>query len=206
MASSGQITAVRTTGGMATQPVQQAAPSRPRATVSSWRLMSTFALVGLCAFGGVMPWVYRAVVEKARWLDESEFAELWSMCTILPGATSTNVAATLGYRLGGMRGAAAAAGGLLAPPFVIVLFLAALYNRFGMVPAVHGAVRGITAVAAGLTFATALKLGLRQPRKIALPLFALAAFTGITILGLPLLGVVGALVPFSLLMEWRSVK
>ena len=55
-----------------------------------------------------LAWVYRAVVEKAKWLDEREFAELWSMSAILPGATSTNVATMLGYRLGGLPGAASA--------------------------------------------------------------------------------------------------
>jgi len=168
--------------------------------------MRTFALVGLCAFGGVMPWVYRAVVEQEKWLDEREFAEMWSVCMILPGATSTNVAATLGYRLGGLRGASAAVVGLLTPPFIIVLIMAVLYKRYGDVPAVHGAVRGITAVAAGLVFATAVKLAKGQPRKSVVAIFAVAACVGISILKWPLMGVVGALVPVSLAVEWRTAK
>jgi len=180
--------------------------SAARAPVSPWRLARTFALVGLCAFGGVMPWVYRAVVEKEKWLDEREFAEVWSVCMILPGATSTNVAATLGYRLGGLRGATGATVGLLTPPFVIVLIMAVLYKQYGALPAVHGAVRGVTAVAAGLVFATALKLAKSQPRKWVVAIFAVTACVAISIFHWPLMGVVGALVPISLIMEWRAVR
>jgi len=159
--------------------------------------------VGLCAFGGVLPWVYRAVVEKEKWLDETEFAELSGICVLLPGATTTNIAGMLGYRLGGLRGAVAAVGGLLAPTFVIVILMAVAYQRFGDVPAVHGAVRGITPVAAGLVLATATKLFMGQKRKVGVGTFGAAAFVGVTVLRWPLIAVVGILIPLSLLVTWR---
>jgi chromate transporter len=165
-----------------------------------------FAVVGLCAFGGVMPWVYRAVVEKEKWLDDVEFTELASVATLLPGATTTNLAGMLGYRLGGLRGAAAAVAGLLSPTFVIVIFMAILYQKYGDIPAVHGAVRGITPVAAGLVLATAVKLMKGQKRKLVIGVFAAAAFVGVTILRWPLVAVVGILIPLSLLTAWRLGK
>jgi len=178
-------------------------PAPPAARVPAWRLARAFALVGLCAFGGVMPWVYRTVVEKERWLDKTEFSELWSMGLILPGATSTNIAGMLGHRLGGPRGAGAAVAGLLAPPFAIVLVMALLYQRYGDVPAVRGMVRGITAIAAGLVLATAMKLATGQERKLGIALFAPAAFVGVTVLQWPLFAVVGLLVPISVIATWR---
>jgi chromate transporter len=165
--------------------------------------MRTFALVGVCAFGGVMPWVYRAVVEKEKWFDEEEFADLWGQGIIIPGATSTNVAAMIGYRLAGWRGAASAVIGLLGPAFVIVIIMAELYQRFGTIPAIQGAVRGVTAVAAGLVIATGIKLALGQPRTLTLALFGLATLLGVTVLRLPLLAVIGALVPLSFIVNWR---
>lgn len=178
-------------------------PVRPSGSVPAWRLARVFALVGLCAFGGVMPWVYRAVVQKQKWLDDTEFTELSSVAMLLPGATTTNLAGMLGYRLGGLRGAGAAVGGLLAPTFVIVIFMAVLYQKFGDIPAVHGAVRGITPVAAGLVLATAVKLFNGQNRKLGIGVFGIAAFLGVTILRWPLLAVVGTLIPLSLLATWR---
>ncbi|MEM9460024.1 MAG: chromate transporter [Myxococcota bacterium] len=177
---------------------------RPR--VAAWRLLKTFALVGLCAFGGVMPWVYRAVVEKEQWLGKEEFAELWGQGLMIPGATSTNVAATVGYRLNGARGAAAAVVGLMGPPFVIVIFMAELYQRYGSVPAVHGAVRGVTAVAAGLVIATGVKLALGQPRRASLVVFGLAALAGVTVFRFPLVAVIGVLLPLSFVVAWRASR
>jgi chromate transporter len=178
----------------------------PVARVPAWRLARAFALVGLCAFGGVMPWVYRSVVEKERWLDTAEFTELWSLGLVLPGATSTNIAGMLGYRLGGLRGAGAAVAGLLAPPFVIVIVLGMLYRRFGAVPAVHGMVRGITAIGAGLVLATAMKLAMGQKRKRGIAVFGTAAFVAVTVLQWPLLAVVGVLIPLSLGVAWRRAR
>jgi len=178
----------------------------PVALVPAWRLARAFALVGLCAFGGVMPWVYRTVVEKEQWIDKAEFSELWSMGLILPGATSTNIAGMLGYRLGGLRGAGAAVAGLLAPPFVIVIVMALLYQRFGAIPAVHGMVRGITAIAAGLILATALKLATGQQRKFSIILFGTPAFLAVTVLQWPLFAVVGVLIPVSFVVAWRLGK
>lgn len=178
----------------------------PAARVPAWRLARAFALVGLCAFGGVMPWVYRTVVEKERWLGQAEFSELWSMGLILPGATSTNIAGMLGHRLGGPRGAVAAVGGLLAPPFVIVIAMAVLYQRFGAIPAVHGMVRGVTAIAAGLVLATAMKLAMGQRRKLGIAVFGTAAFLAVTVLHWPLFAVVGVLIPASLAAHWRSAS
>lgn len=177
-----------------------------RQQVSAWRLMRTFALVGICAFGGVMPWVYRAVVDKEKWFDKEEFADLWGQGVIIPGATSTNVAAMIGYRLAGWRGAVGAVAGLLGPAFVIVILMAELYQRFGTLPAIHGAVRGVTSVAAGLVIATGLKLAMGQPRTFTLPLFGLAALLGVTVLQLPLLAVIGSLVPLSFAWHWRNHK
>jgi chromate transporter len=185
----------------AASPRKGAAP--PVAQVPAWRLARAFALVGLCAFGGVMPWVYRTVVEKEQWLDKAEFSELWSMGLILPGATSANIAGMLGYRLGGLRGASAAVAGLLAPPFVIVIVMALLYQRFGAIPAVHGMVRGITAIAAGLVLATALKLAMGQNRKLGIVVFGIPACLAVTVLQWPLFAVVGVLIPLSFAMQWR---
>lgn len=168
------------------------------------RLLSTFALVGLCAFGGVMPWVYRALVEKRRWLDDREFAEIWGQAILIPGPTSTSVAATVGYRLSGYRGAAAAVLGLLAPPVLIALALAVVYQEYGTLPAVHGALRGLGAVSAGLVIATAIKLARKQPRRWSLPVFATSAFVAVFLLRLPLPLVVGALLIFALAVERRT--
>jgi chromate transporter len=95
---------------------------------------------------------------------------------------------------------------LLAPPFVIVIVMAVLYQRFGAVPAVHGMVRGITAIAAGLVLATAMKLSMGQKRKLGIVVFGTTAFFAVTVLQWPLFAVVGVLIPVSFFVEWRLGK
>src|SRR5690606_13578771 len=58
----------------------------------------------------------------------------------------------------GLRGAFAAISGMLLAPLLVVLVLAASYQQLAQYPAVAGALRGMGAVAAGLTLAMALKM------------------------------------------------
>lgn len=99
-----------------------------------------------------------------------------------------------GDRHFGWRGAAAALGGLLAFPLLLLLLLGTLYARHADDPAMAGALRGLGAVAAGLIAGTGLKLlaGLRGHAP-GLPLAAaasVAAFAGAVVLRWPL--VIGA--------------
>ena len=62
------------------------------------------------------------------------------------------------HRYFGWRGALAAITGMLLAPFLIVIALAASYERLAEYPAVAGALRGMGAVAAGLILAMAFKM------------------------------------------------
>jgi len=177
---------------------------RPLSEVGFGKLFATFARLSLSGFGGVMPWVYAAVVEKERWLDAREFAELLAVGSILPGANVSNFAAMLGYRMRGARGALAALAGLLAPAFVVTLAAGVLYRRCGALPAIAGALRGITAVAVGLLIVTGGKLLRGQGRRARVWLFAAASFLAVGVLGVSLAATLGVLIPAALFVEWRA--
>jgi chromate transporter len=186
----------------------QADPVPPEIRVSSWRLARAFGLVGLTAFGGATPLIYRMVVEKEKWVERDPFMELWTVCMPLPGPTANSIAVMIGYRFAGLRGACAALGGLLAAPLLFAIVAATLYQKFGAIPAVHGATRGIIAVAASLWLATAIKQFsaiTQRRRKVITGVLALAACLGI-IFGLPLIAVLGILLPVSLAIELRMGK
>lgn len=118
-----------------------------------------FNNLALQGFGGVLPVAQRELVERRHWMRREDFVELLAVSQVLPGPNIVNLALMYGDRMFGLRGAFAAAAGLLLVPLVIVLLLAALYAQFAQVPAVAGALRGMGAVAAGLVVSTALKLG-----------------------------------------------
>jgi chromate transporter len=128
---------------------------RPR---SHRDLFVTFALLALQGFGGVIVVAQRVLCEERRWLSRAEFLEMLSLGQVLPGPNICNVALILGDRFYGWRGAAAALGGLMVAPFVLVLALAAAYAHWSGHPAVAGALRGMGAVSAGLIAGTAVKL------------------------------------------------
>jgi chromate transporter len=149
-----------------------------------------FTGLALQGFGGVLPVAQRVLVEERRWLTRAEFLELLSVAQVLPGPNVCNLSVLAGYRFLGVRGALSALGGLLTVPAVVVLALAAVQRHLGSHPAVAGAVRGISAVSAGLIAGTALKLatGLRGSILGAVPslLLGVAAFTLVAILHVPL--------------------
>ena len=127
-------------------------PARPR------ELFHAFTRMSLMGFGGVLPVAQHELVERRRWLTREDFVELLSIGQVLPGPNIVNVALMIGDRFFGWRGAAAAVGGLLGLPMLLVMSLAILYNGLAHHPMVAGALRGMGAVSAGLVLSTAVKL------------------------------------------------
>jgi chromate transporter len=168
------------------------------------QLFIEFARMGLSGFGGVLPFVRRAVVERNRWLDERDFVELLSLGQVLPGPNVINLALMLGLRFAGFRGALAAFSGLVMVPMALVLGLLLLYQHYQDVAAVQSMLRGMTAVSAGLMLAT----GFRLARSLSFTARALliggAAFVAIGLLRWPLVPVMAVLVPLALVWEWLA--
>lgn len=162
--------------------------SHPEVTASS--LFWAFSQIALSGFGGVLPFAYRGLVEKRAWLSPSEFAEFLGLSQMLPGPTICNIALMVGHKYAGMRGALAALAGMIFFPFLLVIALGALYQRFGDLAAVRDALRGMAAIAAGLILATAVKMGLAMYRK-KVPFKARAVQTGLWLLAFAGLGLFG---------------
>ena len=121
-------------------------------------LFSGFLWVSMHAFGGVLPWAHRVLVEERRWVTPADFAEMIALCQFLPGPNVANLSIVLGRRWFGLPGAFAGFLGLMALPFVWVLGLAMLYADWAWHPTVRGIVAGIGVAAAGLFVGTGIKL------------------------------------------------
>lgn len=177
----------------------------------SCEIFIAFTLLALQGFGGVLPVAQRVLCEERRWLTRAEFLEIFSVGQVIPGPNVCNLSVLVGYRFLGIRGAAAALGGLLAGPAVVVLVLAATQRSFANQTAVAGAVRGMSAVSAGLIAGSALKLatGLRGTVLGTAPslLLGLVAFTLVAILHVPLLwALLSVGVPAWGLAAWRLAR
>lgn len=147
--------------GRDTEDAVAEAPDGRRANAgpgSPWALYLAFQRLALQGFGGVLPVAHRELVDRLGWLSPQEFVELLALCQVLPGPNIVNLALVFGDRHFGLRGAFAAASGLLALPLLLVLMVATAYRSLPDNPWLSGALRGMGAVAAGLVISTAVKL------------------------------------------------
>lgn len=126
--------------------------------INCWALFKLFSQMALLGFGGVLPFAYRYLVERSRWLSDSEFGQLLGIAQLLPGPTICNLAVIVGQRFAGTGGALAALSGLLVAPFFIVIALGVAYQELATSALFAHALQGMAAAAAGLILATAAKL------------------------------------------------
>jgi chromate transporter len=177
-------------------------PQAPQVTPSE--LFYSFARLTLHAFGSMLFWLRRMLVEQKRWLTEQEFVEMVALAQIMPGVNGMNIVVMVGHRYAGWKGAMAAISGFVGAPVVIVIGLGMLYEQFGAVPLVKNALTGMSSIAVGLLIATGgslmKTLGLRW-----LPwMFVVLAFAGVGIMRWPLLLVLGVLAPFAIGAAWKG--
>lgn len=162
-----------------------------------------FLSIGARAFGGVLPWAHRTLVEERRWLTSEDFAQVLALCQFLPGPNVANCAIVLGRRWFGLSGAVAAFGGLMALPFVWVLALAALYSGYGTNPLLRAIVSGVGIAGAGLFIGTALKLARPIAGRPAALAIVGACFAAVGLARVPLLIVLPAALAVALIAARR---
>jgi chromate transporter len=170
---------------------------------SPGQIFAAFLRIALLSFGGGLGlWTQRELVERKRWVEPEQFLAGLALARVLPGANQVNLAAHLGTRLAGGRGALAAVAGLTVVPFAILVAVGIAYFELHEVPALRTALHGAVAVAAGMALAMAVRLGqpyARRPDAIAL---ALAAFAGVHWLRWRVPWVVLCLAPLAIAWFW----
>jgi chromate transporter len=172
-------------------------------------LFTSFTLLALQGFGGVLAVVQRELVERKRWLTQEEFLEDWAVAQLMPGPNVVNISLMIGARYFGWRGALAALAGMLLAPLALLLLLALAYAQYATHPMMVGALRGMSAVAAGLIGATGLKLmgGLKNNplgRAVCLAMLS-ACFAAIALLRLPLVYVLLGLGGIGWALAYRRI-
>ena len=175
------------------------APANP----SIFELFAGFFVVGVCGFGGVLPWARRMIVEQRKWLSPVEFTEMLGLCQFLPGGNIMNLAVALGARFRGAAGALAALLGLMTAPVAIVIGLAIVYDRYADLAPVRHAFVALAAAAAAYLFASALRIATPlhgRPLAIAI---ATCTFIAVAVLRLPLSAALPLLTLGATGLLWR---
>jgi chromate transporter len=178
-------------------PAPDILPSTPPGLIA---LFVAFARMSLAGFGGVLVFARRAIVEEHRWMSAEEFNETFALCHFLPGPNIVNLSVVFGSRFRGLLGAAAAFGGLVGPPVVIVTILAVLYAHFGQLDALRRILAGVSCAAVGLLISVVLRMmmPLVKKRDLVGLILLVAVFVAIGVLRLPLSAVLLVAIPLSI--------
>lgn len=132
-------------------------------------LFTTFFKIGTFTIGGgyaMIPLIHREVVERRRWLTDTEMLDVIALSQTMPGILAANIAALVGQRLRGTRGALTAVLGNILMPIVFILLIALFFRQFKDNPTVEAIFMGIRPAVVAL---------------IAAPVFTLARKAGVTL-------------------------
>jgi chromate transporter len=170
---------------------------------SVFDLFAGFFMVGVCGFGGVLPWARRMIVEQRQWLTPTEFTDMLGLCQFLPGGNIMNVTIALGSRFRGVPGALACFLGLMTAPVAIVIGLGVIYDQYADLPPVRRAFVALSAAAAAYVLASAWKIASPLRNRPLAVAVAICTFVVIAVLRLPMQAALPVLAIGSTLLLWR---
>ncbi|MFC4277457.1 chromate transporter [Achromobacter aloeverae] len=192
---------MRSPATVSTPPVELTAPP------TLGQIFLAFSKIGLTSFGGGLSgWMLREFVQRRHWLSEHQFLSGLSLAQAFPGVNVVNLAIWIGYQLRGSRGAGVAALGMVLPAMVVAIVLAAGFGEVAHAPAVHRVLAGVAAAAVGLSLQMGLRAAYRAAVGAAPIVIMVITFGGIFLAQWPLLWVVGAVAPLSVLLAWLRLR
>ncbi|MEI7989946.1 MAG: chromate efflux transporter [Chloroflexota bacterium] len=151
--------------------------SRPQ--VSLLTILLSYLQIGLTAFGFSIVQKQRIFVISKKWLSEEEVDEGMALIQLYPGPMMADFSAYVGYKIRGVPGALMAIIGFIAPAFVLMLVLSAIYFASGSLPWVHPLFLGLEALIVGIILNVTLDFGERALKNRSEAVIALAAFAAL---------------------------
>lgn len=127
-----------------------------------WKLFNVFFRIGFFTIGGgyaMLPMLQREVVEKYRWSTDEEIMDYYAIGQSTPGIIAINTATFIGYKKKGVLGGIVATLGMVAPSWIIIIFIAALFQKFANNPWIQSAFSGIRVVVVVLIINAVIKMG-----------------------------------------------
>ena len=124
-------------------------------------LFWSFFKVGTFTIGGgyaMIPLMQREIVDRHHWLEAEEMLDVIALSQALPGVFAVNVAASVGYRLGGLRGGIAAVLGNILMPILLILLIAIFFRRLRDYPLVEHIFMGIRPAVVALIVAPVFRM------------------------------------------------
>lgn len=145
-------------------------------------LMVGFSRTGITGYGGgpaTIPLIEYEAVKKYNWMTEDEFGDTLALANTLPGPIATKMAAYIGFKVKGIKGATIAVLSHILPSIIGMLGLLGVLYTFRNSPIVSGMVQGVTPIIgimlANMTYSFIVKAkkGLGNVKMITLAVFSL---------------------------------
>ena len=112
-------------------------------------IFMAFLRSGLLCFGGgpaSIPFIHREVVDRYKWMDNEEFAEVAAIGNSLPGPINTKMAGYIGYKIGGYAGLMIGLVAVVIPTAVLMIGLLGVLSHFAHEPWARGMTRAMVPV------------------------------------------------------------
>ena len=128
---------------------------------SLWQLVRYMLALGTWGFGGpvaLVGYMYRDLVEKRRWITESDYKEGMALAQLMPGPLAAQLSIYLGYVHYRIRGATLVGVAFVLPSFLMVVGIGAVYTRYGGIGWMQAVFYGVGAAVIGIIAMSAYRL------------------------------------------------
>lgn len=125
------------------------------------RMFLVMVKIGLFTFGGgyaIIALLESELVAKRKWLEKDEFLDMIAVAESTPGPVAVNMATFIGYRQGGVAGAAFSTLGVCLPSFLIIFGISFFFDAFLSLSYVSYAFKGIRVCVIYLILSSGWKL------------------------------------------------
>jgi chromate transporter len=120
------------------------------------QLFLAFFRVGILGYGGgpsSIPLIHKEVVDKYKWMNDDEFADVLALGNTLPGPIATKMAGYIGYRVAGILGLINATLSTIVPTIILMIVLLTTISTIKDYPWVQGMTAAVVPVV-GVMLAT----------------------------------------------------
>lgn len=124
-------------------------------------LFYEFFKIGLFAVGGglaTLPFLQDLSSAHPDWFTISQLMDMVAVSESTPGPLGVNMATYVGFTTAGISGGICATLGLVAPSIIIIIIIAAIFNKFKDSPVVEKIFHGIRPASVGLIAAAGFLL------------------------------------------------
>jgi chromate transporter len=156
--------------------------------VGFWEAFWFWVKLGFINFGGPAGQIaimHRELVERKRWVSESQYLRTLNFCMLLPGPEAQQVATYIGWRLHGTLGGIVAGSFFVIPSIFVLLLLSYMAVAHSDVPAIRGLLYGVQPVVIAIVVEAVIRIGKRTINHWVLVGFAVLAFVALYFLSIP---------------------